>query len=74
MDIEQQLQMLDQQIDVLDLNASLAKELFTNVEARKEQLMQEWRALHRHMIEGTTSALLVAAEMNTDVSPTTEMP
>jgi hypothetical protein len=74
MDIEQQLQMLEQQIDFLDLNVSLAKEVFTNVEARKEQLMHEWRELHRQIIEGTSPASLVTTEVDTEASLARDIP
>jgi hypothetical protein len=68
MNIEQQLQALEQQIDFLALNVSLANEVFTNLEARKEQLMQEWRELHRRMIDNETDNALVATEEDTEVS------
>jgi hypothetical protein len=74
MDIEQQLQMLEQQIDFLDVQASLAKEVFTNLEARKEQLMHEWREVHRQMIEGTSPASLVMTEEDTEASLAREIP
>jgi hypothetical protein len=56
------------------VQASLAKEVFTNVEARKEQLMHEWRELHRQMIEGTTAAPLGATEEDTEVSLARDIP
>jgi hypothetical protein len=74
MDIEQPLQALEQQIDVLDVQASLAKEVFTNLEARKEQLMHEWRERHRQMIEGTSPASLVTTEVDTEASLARDIP
>jgi hypothetical protein len=74
MDIEQQLQALEQQIDFLDVQASLAKEVFTNLDTRKEQLMREWRELNGRMIEATTAAPLDATEEDTDVSLARDIP
>jgi hypothetical protein len=74
MNIEQQLQTLETQIDFLDVNASLAKEVFTSLEARKEQLMQEWRELNSQMIEETITAPLVATVQDIECSLAEEIP